>query len=63
MNKLKAQAKKKKFKKKCKIISQNKDSDTDGSISSDDIDELEHIYLGQIINDQYITSIILDMCN
>ena len=48
---LKAQAKKKKFQNKANI---NNDSDSDGSISDDDVDELENNYLGQIVNEQYI---------
>jgi serine/threonine-protein kinase SRPK3 len=50
---LKAMAKKKKFKKDYIKVEQYR-SDSDGSISSDDIDELETNFLGQIINEQYI---------
>ena len=49
---LRALGKKKKFQKK--DVKANNDSDSDGNISDDDVDELENDYLGQIVNEQYI---------
>lgn len=49
---LRALGKKKKFQKK--DVKVNNDSDSDGNISDDDVDELENDYLGQIVNEQYI---------
>ena len=52
---LRALAKKKKFQNKdTKTNNNNNDSDSDGSISDDDVEELESNYLGQIVNDEYI---------
>lgn len=51
--KLKAAAKKKKFKIQQKKIEQYEDN-SDGSISSDNIDEIENEFVGELLNNNYI---------
>ena len=51
MSKAKANGKKNKFK---AFIKKNEVNDSDGSITSDDVDDLEDGFVGKVIKDEYI---------
>ena len=51
MSKAKANARKLKFK---SFLQKAEEEDDEGSMSSDDVDELEDMMVGNIINDEYI---------